>query len=96
MEIGTGLALAGCSFALVMLVYRVLPPKSTKAEDHKDDRAQAHELREVAEHDREFRCPDHSGVIVGIEAIKESSARHEDWLKDISRDVKAIRANGGK
>jgi hypothetical protein len=94
MEIGTGIAISGIGFSLVMLIYRVLPPKSTKAQSHEDDRAQAHETREAAEYDRDFRCPDHSGVIKGIENIEKNQQRYDGWLSEISRDVKTLLARG--
>jgi hypothetical protein len=74
MDTGTGIALAGFSFSIVMLIYRVLPPKSTKAEN----RAEAWVESEGAKH-----CQEHSGVCKSIENI-------EAWVKEIQADVKLI------
>jgi hypothetical protein len=95
MDIGTGIAISGVSFSLIMLIYRVLPPRSTKGQTHADDRAQAIEVRDAVDHDRDFRCPDHSGVIKGIDNIEKTQNRHEGWLKDISKDVKQLLRNNG-
>jgi len=35
-------------------------------------------------------CAEHSGVKACLDAIQDSSERHEKWLGEISRDVKEI------
>jgi len=37
-----------------------------------------------------FPCKEHSGIVAGIASIKQNQERQEDWLSEISRDVKEL------
>lgn len=37
-----------------------------------------------------FPCKDHSGIVVGLNNIKENQDKQEKWLGEISRDVKEL------
>ncbi len=35
-------------------------------------------------------CSEHSGVAACLEAIEKGQERHEEWLSEISKDIKAL------
>lgn len=35
-------------------------------------------------------CAEHSGVMQSLKNIEQNQSRHEGWLKDISKDIKAL------
>lgn len=37
-----------------------------------------------------FLCKEHSGIVVGLNNIKENQDKQERWLEEISRDVKEL------
>ena len=37
-----------------------------------------------------FPCKDHSGIVVGLDAIKANQERQEAWMRSISSDVKRL------
>ena len=35
-------------------------------------------------------CPEHSGVMISLLNIEKAGDRHEEWLKEISNDIKIL------
>lgn len=77
MDLGSGIALGGLCISTGAVLITAI-----RSSDKKPTNGNGNGLR----------CPDHSGVCVGIENIEEGLGRHEKWLGEISADVKKLLA----
>lgn len=82
MDLGTGVALGGLCVsagAVCITAIRSSTKKPMNGNGLHANGLLAHPL-----------CSEHSGVAECLKAIKETGNRHEEWLGEISKDVKAL------
>ena len=86
MELGSGIALAGLCVsggAVAITAIRTFGGRRDPI-NGKDGINGKNGLSAV------FPCKDHSGIVVGLNNIKENQDKQEKWLGEISKDVKEL------
>ena len=84
MDLGSGIAVAGFWVALApvaIVAIRTFNKPSPTGRDGINGKNGA---------DAIFPCPAHSGFGARLDALKEGQGRQEEWMKEISTDVKEL------